>query len=62
MEVVDSYVSPNVSRNYMWKAKKEKPDGNLVHGLIPKFRYLTWYLFNLRTCINRTFHSSKDHG
>ena len=40
MEVVDSYVPANVSGGYMWKAKKEKRDGNLVHGLIPKFRYL----------------------
>ena len=47
MEVVDSYVSPNVSRNYMWKAKKEKPDGNLVHGLIPKFRYLNLVFIQL---------------
>ena len=47
MEVVDSYVSPNVSGNYMWKAKKEKPDGNLVHGLIPKFRYLNLVFIQL---------------
>ena len=40
MEVVDSYVPANVAGRYMWKAKKEKPDSNLVHGLIPKFRYL----------------------
>lgn len=47
MEVIDSYVSPNVSGNYMWKAKKEKPNGNLVHGLIPKFRYLNLVFIQL---------------